>query len=408
MSILNAREPSSPPPRVLMLLSNCFDPDPRVHNEARSLVEHGYEAQIVAWDRERLRPEKEIVDGIEIRRVYVKSSHGRGWSQMLFMPLVFLRMTRAALRTRFDVVHAHDFDTLPAGLFLAWLRDRPLVYDSHEDYAGMLHGSIPVWLEHLIRRVETRLIRRIDLLITVGENLRSQFRRRGCTNVRVVGNWKSPVKFRLPSEVRDQVRTELQIPADKLMVLYISNLGPERHIEELLEAIAQRPDIYLVIGGKGPQSALVKEYSEKCPNILYLGFVEQKEIPRYTSACDLVYYGFDLNNPNSHYSAPNKLFEALAAGRPMLTAKFGEIGEIVSLNHCGVILNDYSVLEILRGLDACIDPAFLVQLKTAAAGAGRTEYTWERAEQVLLGAYGELLPAPPVTHSDLVREAVAR
>src|SRR5690349_14092398 len=92
-------------PQVLMLLSNCFDPDPRVYNEARTLVENGYAVLIVAWDRERLRPEKENLDGIEIQRVYVKSTHGRGWTQMLLMPLVFLRMAGKALRTRFDVVH---------------------------------------------------------------------------------------------------------------------------------------------------------------------------------------------------------------------------------------------------------------------------------------------------------------
>src|SRR5215469_4561418 len=122
-------------PRVLMLLSNGFDPDPRVHNEARTLVENGYSVRIVAWDRDRARPEEELVDGIEVRRVYLKSTHGRGWTQMLFMPLVFLRMIRIALQGRFDIIHAHDFDTLPPALFLSWLRRTPVVYDAHEDYA---------------------------------------------------------------------------------------------------------------------------------------------------------------------------------------------------------------------------------------------------------------------------------
>lgn len=143
---MNSAQKSNNAPLVrqaLMLLSNCFDPDPRVHNEARSLVEHGYGVEIVAWDRERLRPANEAIDGIEVRRVFVASSHGRGWTQMFVMPLVFLRMIRKALSVNFDIVHCHDFDTLPAGLLLGWIRRKPVVYDSHEDYAGMLHGSIP-------------------------------------------------------------------------------------------------------------------------------------------------------------------------------------------------------------------------------------------------------------------------
>jgi len=51
-----------------------------------------------------------------------------------------------------------------------------------------------------------------------------------------------------------------------------------------------------------------------------------------------VYYGFDPNNPNARFSAPNKLFEALAAGKPLVTGDFGEIGEVVRESECGVIL----------------------------------------------------------------------
>lgn len=406
MSIWKKPKLVSARPQVLMLLSNCFDPDPRVYNEARSLVENGHAVVILAWDRERLRPEKENIDGIEIQRVYVKSSHGRGWTQMLFMPLVFFRMAGRALRVGFNVVHCHDFDMLPLGLLLGWVRRKPVVYDSHEDYAGMLHGSIPVWLERLIRWVETRLIRRIDLLVTVGETLRRQFETRGCRNSRVVGNWKSIKTFRLPCEVRGQVRAELGIPLDAPMILYISNLGRERHVEELLEAVAQRPAVYLVVGGSGPAAAAVASYAQKYSNILYLGYVRQSDVPRYTSAGDVIYYGFDLNNPNARYSAPNKLFEALAAGRPLLTANFGEIGATVSAKNCGIILKDYSVPEILRGLDACTDPRLLLELKTAAASAGQSEYSWEHAEQVLLESYRELLPNQGIEHRDVPGEAV--
>jgi len=391
-----------------MLLSNCFDPDPRVHNEARALVEHGYGVDIVAWDREQLRPEYELVDGIQVRRVFVPSSHGRGWTQMLIMPLVFLRMIKKAMRVKFDVVHCHDFDTLPAGLLLGWMRHKPVVYDSHEDYSGMLRGSIPAWLERFIRWTETRLARRADLLVTVGETLRSDFEKRGCRNTCVVGNWKALNAFRLGSDVRAQVRKDLGVPGDKLMVAYISNLGRERHVEELLQAVAQRPDIYLVVGGTGPSAAAVEEHTRKYSNILYLGFVEQSDLPGYTAACDLVYYGYDVNSPNARYSAPNKLFEALAAGRPLLTANFGEIGAIVSQHNCGIILRDYSVEEILRGLDACRDVQLLKQLKAASAATGAGDYNWEAAEQVLLSAYKKLMPHREAEHSDHTREAVAQ
>jgi len=280
---------------------------------------------------------------------------------------------------------------LPAGYLLSRIKNKPLIYDSHEDYAGMLHGSIPLWLERFIRWIESRLVRRVDALFTVGETLRHEFELRGCPWAQTLGNWKLIEDFRLPEQIRAEVRAEFDIPEDSLIVSYISNLGKERHIEELLEAVSQRPKIYLVVGGKGPVAATVQEYTQRYSNIRYLGFVPPSDIPRYTSACDIVYYGYDPGSPNARFSAPNKLFEGLAAGRPLLTAKFGEIGRIVSDHGCGVILSNYGVEEILRGLDLCSQPDHLKALKEAAARAGETQYNWHKAEHVLFSVYNQLL-----------------
>ncbi|HEV2991806.1 MAG TPA: glycosyltransferase family 4 protein [Candidatus Angelobacter sp.] len=378
-------------PRVLMLLSNRFDPDPRVYNEARTLVKHGYQVSILAWDRDRKCPEREVMDGIAVERIFLSSRHGRGFSQLFVMPVLFWLMIKKALRLGFDVVHAHDFDTLPAGFLLSRIKNKPLIYDSHEDYAGMLHGSIPLWLEQLIRWIESKLVRRVDALFTVGETLRKEFEIRGCPRAQTLGNWKLIEDFRLPEQLRAQMRVELKVPKESILVSYISNLGKERHIEELLEAVSRRPQIYLVVGGNGPVATTVQEYAKRCGNIRYVGFVPPADIPRYTSACDIVYYGYDPGSPNARFSAPNKLFEGLAAGRPLLTAKFGEIGRIVSDHGCGVILSSYSVEEILCGLDLCSVPEHLKELKDAAARAGENQYNWHKAEHVLLSVYNELL-----------------
>src|SRR5262249_3694874 len=77
--------PSVSRARVLMLLSNCFNPDPRVHSEARSLVQNRYEVLVLAWDRERQRPMQEVVDGILIKRIRLRSVHNRGTTQAFYI-----------------------------------------------------------------------------------------------------------------------------------------------------------------------------------------------------------------------------------------------------------------------------------------------------------------------------------
>ena len=77
--------------RVLMLLTNAFEPDPRVHQEAISLVENGYDVTILCWDRDRKFPPEEVIDGIKIERIYVRSTHGRGSTQVPFLLFFWLK-----------------------------------------------------------------------------------------------------------------------------------------------------------------------------------------------------------------------------------------------------------------------------------------------------------------------------
>jgi len=379
-------------PRVLMLLSsNCFDPDPRVYAEARALVEHGYRVLILAWDRDRKRPVKETIDGIDVERIYLRSTHGRGPTQAFYLLVVLAVFICKGLFREFDVVHAHDFDALPAGLVLAGLRRKPLVYDSHEEYASMVHGNIPVWMERFIRSVESWMLRFVDLLITVGEKLRADFERRGARRTVVVGNWKKLEEYRSDEETRLRVRAELSVPREALLIGYIANLGAERHVPELLEVVAERPNIHAVIGGDGQVAEHVREQARLHPNIHFLGFVNHKRIARYTIAADVIYYGFDVKHPNAQFSAPNKLFEALATGRPVISAEFGEIGRIIRENDCGILLKDFTKQNISRALDLCLEPGRLEHWKQRAGEIGETEYNWARAEEYLIKAYEGIL-----------------
>jgi glycosyltransferase involved in cell wall biosynthesis len=394
-----ARAPDAPrgQRRVLMLLGNAFDPDVRVYSEARSLVAAGYSVRILAWDRDRRLPTTDVIDGIDVERIRVRSTHGRGAVQAYYTGLVSLAMVARAARLNFDLVHAHDMDMLPAAYVIARRSRKPLIYDSHEDYAGMLHGTIPPWMENAIRRLETVLVRRIDLVITVGETLRRQFEARSCRQSLVIGNWKRLSEYRPDAGLRRRIRRDLAIPENAVIVTYIANLGRERRIAELLEAVRDRRDVHLVIGGTGFQEQAVRQAAAASRNIHYVGFVKPGDVPGYTVASDVIYYGFDVTNPTARDSAPNKLFEALAAGCCIISGHFGEIQHVVAEYDCGILVEDFTVDQLARALDACSDPQRLSRWKQNAARAGAERYSWERAEQLLLHAYKDLLgtmPAP--------------
>jgi glycosyltransferase involved in cell wall biosynthesis len=353
----------------------------------------GYRVRLLAWDRELKSPASECMEGVEVERVFLPSTHGRGTTQLFFYAWLYLKMLWRGWRTSFDAVHCHDLDTLPLGFILGKLKRKPIVYDAHESFPDMLDGNIHPAVQRGLVHLENFLMRRIDLLITVGEKLRRHFEERGARHSVVVGNWKRLQDYARSDDQNLTLRHRLGIPDGAMAVVCIIQLFKDRKIEELLEAVEECPDVYLVIGGKGALEEKVVQCAAKNPRIVYVGFVPGKEIPAYTCAGDVVYYGFDPANPNAKFSAPNKLFEALAAGKPLLTGDFGEIADVVRQAACGIVLPEYNAYEILHALAILRDPAARSEMASNAKRFGGAVMNWEKGEEILNREYAALLPA---------------
>jgi glycosyltransferase involved in cell wall biosynthesis len=399
------RESNMHPKTVLMLLTNAYDPDPRVRQEALALIGMSCRVRLLAWDRDLKAPAAECMEGVEVERIFLASAHGRGMTQLFFYVWLYLKMLWRGMRTSFDVIHCHDLDTLPLGFVLGKLKRKPIVFDAHECFPDMLEGSVPRAVQRGLVILENFFIRRIDLLITVGEKLRLHFAERGARRSVVVGNWKRVGDFSRTGQQNLEVRRRLGIPDSAMVVVCITQLLKDRKIEELLAAIEQRPDVYLILGGKGILEKLVVEAAAMNPRILYVGFASGKQIADCTCAGDVVYYGFDPQNPNARFSAPNKLYEALAAGRPMITGDFGEIAQVVREAECGIVLPEYSVEEIRRALDVLANRSTRASMAANAQRFGGASLNWEKGEEILHREYSRFLPGLRKPSSTLLAKA---
>ena len=377
------------PKTILMLLTNAYDPDPRVRQEALALIGMGCGVRLLAWDRDLKAAPTECMEGVEVERVYLASTHGRGTAQLFWYAWLYLKMFWRGLRTPFDVIHCHDLDTLPLGFVLGKLKRKPIVYDAHESFSDMLEGSVPRVIQRALVSIENFLIRRIDLLITVGEKLRRHFAERGARHSVVVGNWKRSAEFSRTEQQNREIRRQLSIPEGALTVVCITQLLRDRKIEELLAAIEACPEIYLILGGKGVLEERIVAAAASNPRIRFTGFVSGRQIADYTCAADVVYYGFDPQNPNARFSAPNKLYEALAAGRPLITGDFGEIAEVVQAADCGIVLSEYNPREIVLALKTLAVRGTRDFMGSNAARFGRTSLNWERGEEILHREYSQ-------------------
>jgi glycosyltransferase involved in cell wall biosynthesis len=174
-----------------------------------------------------------------------------------------------------------------------------------------------------------------------------------------------------------------------LVISFIANLGRERQLPQLIDAVKDTPEMFLIIGGDGPCREIVQNSAHKYQNIIYLGYVHPSKVPLYTAMSDIIFYGFDPMNPNSKFSAPNKLFEALAAGKAVLTGDFGEIGRIVKETECGLIIKKFTKEEIKKNLSN-LSPEILHRLKVNSKKNALEKYNWQNARITLLHQYSHL------------------
>jgi glycosyltransferase involved in cell wall biosynthesis len=373
-----------------MLLTNHHAPDPRVAAEIETLRGDGVGVRLVCWDRDRRGPARETADGLEIERVHVRSTHRRGAAQAWFVARYWAAAVARGLRGRVDWVHAHDLDTWPAGWLIARLRGVPLILDVHDSFHDMMHGHLSPGLCRAIRWLENRMLRRADAVVTIGRQLAEELARRGARRLCVLPNCKRPADYALPQPQRDEWRARMDIRPDQWCLGYISHLGCERPVPAMIEAVAADPRVVWVVGGSGYHAQTVARAAKRHPNIRYLGEAPPRDVPRLTACFDALFCGYDPANPNARFSAPNKLFEALAAGRPLLGGMYGEVGRIIAEHGCGVAVERFDPTMLRGALDRLADADFRAAAGRRAALLGREQFDWDRVRRRLTELYATL------------------
>ncbi len=368
--------------KVLMLLTNPFRPDPRVYKEARSLIKGGYGVTIFAWDRDGGFPETEVLDGIRIKRFAIPSPYGS--ISMVRGLLKFWKAVRKAAKGEdFDIIHCHDFDTLPAGLKIARKMGKKVVYDSHENYASMIEFDVPRPVYLFVRHYERKLAPRADGVIAASEPMGEAL---SCPYV-VVTNARE-------LEDIDEGRLKkcrARMPQDAFVVTYIGVLEPMRFLIEACEVVQSMEGVHLLIGGYGRLEEEIKSYAKKSGNITFVGRVPYLDVLPYTVASDAVMCVFDPTNKNNVMGPPNKLFEGMVAGRPVLATKGTHSGKLVERTGCGIAV-DYSPESFRKAVEFLRDnPEEAARMGKKGRKAAEDEFNWGVMEQRLLDLYDSIL-----------------
>jgi glycosyltransferase involved in cell wall biosynthesis len=379
----------APRRHVVMLLLNPFTHDSRVEKEAATLRDAGYRVTVVARAEEQL-PRIEVRDGIGIHRV----ARPR-WPPFVRFFSHRRRMRRTVKRLRPDVIHAHDTETLDVAATAAAALGVPFVYDGHELWLERVRRERSKLYWWLARRyyagIERRYIGRAAGHITVSEPIARHLERAyNLPEVVVVANYPDagPPPRRL--ELRS-LPGAARIPADAPIVLYVGNATVGRGVEQLIAAMARVPLAHLVLLGAAEQEGLVRRVARRigvAERVHTLPRVAQSEVTAYASSASVGVSPILPSSLSYEYSLPNKLFQYMEAGLPVVASHFSQVREIIEGSGAGVTVDpadpNAMAAAIVRLLN---DPAQRAEAGRRARIAFEARYNWTTAAAVLLALY---------------------
>ena len=393
-----------------MLLHKSVQHDSRVRREASALARAGHHVTVL-----ELAPVPaggSELEGFERRSVLPPASMRRG--PLHLYRLAFLAsFISAQVRLRPNVVHAHDAAMLLPGVIGARLTGASLVYDSHE-----LATSVPyrerAWA-WFVGAIERLVLPRCAAVITVSDGIALRLRLRyrlprSPTVVRNVtalqpsedegtGDDAEPEEPRGPHTHRTTgsrrgMRARLGIDTRTPLVLHQGAPAPARGCEVLIAALALLPGAQLVFlgdpePGYGEALRRVAHAHAVQDRVTLLPAVPVEELLAHTAEADVGVTLLQDTCENHRLALPNKLFEYIAAGVPVVASDLPEIRRLVAEHGVGWCVPPHDPAAVARALRDALEGHADAGLRERLAHAAR-ELSWEREQQRLLGLYDQL------------------
>jgi len=353
--------------------------DQRVHKSCLSLKKAGFEVVLIGRIMHHSLPiDKRPYKTIRMRLPFEKGP--------LFYIFFNIRLFFKLLGSQQDLLVANDLDTLLPNFLISKLRRIPLVYDSHEYFTETPELTSRPRIQKIWKTIESHLVSRLPEMITVNESIAQLFREQYGLKVHVVRN----VPMRMQNNQHSS-RKLLGLPLDKtLLVMQGSGINIHRGAEELLESMQYLDNCLLLLIGGGDVLPVLKQMSKSLrleDKVRFLGKMPYHLMMQYTQVADL---GFTMDkdtNLNYRFSLPNKLFDYIQAGTPVIASDLPEVRNIVESYKIGKIVDNHIPENIAQIVRECIDDKELIKLWRNNLTFAARELCWENEEKVLLKIY---------------------
>ena len=346
------------------------------HKEAKTLVKAGYDVTIIAQ-----HDKEEIVDGIRIINLQ------RPRNRLERMIKTVWSAFRKALAVNADIYLFHDPELIPAGLRLK-KKGKKVIYDVHEDYGEDILNKewLPKIFQNIIARIFDRYEKKaagvLDGIVTATPHIRTKFEKLN-PNTIDINNY--PI-------LSNQVINHSGETLKSRSVNFVGAINRIRAVAEMVSSL-EFTDAKLILAGNftTTEDFDSAKSMKGWAKVDYRGQVGRSDVSTIfsESAAGLVLYH---PGPNHNDSQPNKLFEYMAAGLPVIASNFPLWKEIVEKNKCGICVNPLNPREIADAINWVLqNPSDAAEMGKNGSRAALEKYNWETENCKLIRFYEQLL-----------------
>lgn len=333
-----------------------------VPNAPEGVVYEGY--------RNKIWPQRENVDGIEVVRIFtlLAANSGNFWRIVSYLSYMFSAVLACSLfcrRHQVIVATSPQFFAGWAGVITSWLRWTPLVLeirdiwpDSIVTVGAMKKGGIIRILEVL----EKWMYRSSNAIVVVTEGLKEdiQSKNSGPQAIKVITNGVDLNRFPLIAP-NLELRSKWQLQG-KTICAYVGTVGMAHGLEVVLEAAEilkkkGRKDVGFLIVGEGAERAELQKNSEiraLSPWVRFVGRIPKEKIPEILASVDLLLIHLKKNKLFES-AIPSKIFEGMAMNKPLLVGVEGEIRDIIQRSGCGIGFEPENPVDLVENIEKLID-----------------------------------------------------
>lgn len=372
---------------VLAITVNEITNDNRVINYTNALALHGFKTLLVCPATSKVQKTNFHFSPIFINIIAKKLPPITIFNYLRLIEF-FFKVFFKSIKWSPDIIHANDLK----GLIIASLIKRrycydvKIIYDAHE-YETETNGLRGIQ-KKVFQYFEKRYIQNVYRMITVSDTIASEY-------VRLYDVERPTVLLNVPQVIFDKnrkfdlFRERFKIRRDQKIFLYQGYLIPGRGIEILIESFSQMKNDHNVIifMGNGSLTNLIQSY-DYTSKIFYHEFVDPKQYLNFTSSADVGISFIEDISLSDRYCLPNKLFEYIFCGLPVICSNLPEMRKLVEYHSVGIVVKENSIDGFMEAVEE-INSIGLDFFKRNLSQASSI-YSWANQEKILIDLYNQL------------------